>query len=135
MKFAATSRVHTDAVAEARLGRFAAVLLGSSVLLLFAFFLAAAGAITQQWFALPGFAFLVAVIAQVHFLSKIGRYQATKRRQIWLLSLAVHLVLLTAIPLYFQSLSALVLVVPELASTIVHLFGLRHASARLATGA
>jgi len=114
---------------EAKLGRLAAAALSSSVLLLGAFLSLSFASISRLWpVALIGAAVFAGYLVQVHYLSTIGRHASGRRLRTWQFSLAAHFIVFALAYLIVQDSVVFVLLLPEAASAVVHLFGIYHAS-------
>lgn len=113
---------------EATLGRVAAAVLGSSALVLAAFFVAAWATMALVWWAPLALSVTVLYVFQLHFLGNISRYPPRRRLQIWRSSLAVHVVVLVLAYAAVGSSAAFILLLPESISAVLHLVGIHHAS-------
>ena len=111
---------------ESKLGRIAACALASSMVFVFCFllFATAARAGILHVFGAP-LALAIVYAALLYFLTTIGNHPAPRRLRIWQVSLAVHLVMLFTAYAYVRHTIMLVLLLPEILSALIHLFGIR----------
>jgi hypothetical protein len=102
--------------------------LGGSVVILAAIIALAITIANKSTWVVAAAACLAIYTAQFHYLRSIGKYEARQRLQIWQLSLLGHIVLFAAVLWIVGKPSiALVLLLPEVASCLIHLVGMHRA--------
>jgi hypothetical protein len=113
---------------ERKLGRIAAALLGGSMVALGLMFVALFGLATGSSRAMALIAAGVLFVAHVWVLANIDRYAAHTRLRIWWVSFAVHVVVIVAVMSALGVGLGLVVLMPEAASAVLHVFGIAYAS-------
>ena len=114
---------------ESKLGRVAAGALASSMVLVFCFLFLVTGTSAGILHVFGGpLALAVIYAALLYFLTTIGRHPPRRRLRTWQVSLVVHLVILLAAYAYVRHPLVLLLLLPEVLSTLVHPFGIRCAA-------
>lgn len=117
-----------EAGPEARLGRLAsAASSGSLVVLAGTLALAGASIVAAWWVLLAAAACVGLLLAQVYFLSTIGRRPPALRLRIWQLSLLLHGIVFVLAYCIARDPAVFALLLPEGLSAALHLPGIRHA--------
>lgn len=120
------------ATEEARLGRLASAATSGSLVLLAAVLALAGASIAAAWWLLPAAAACVGMLlAQVYFLSTLGRRPPALRLRIWKLSLLLHGIVFAIAYGMARDPAVFALLLPEALSAALHLPGIRHASRSL----
>lgn len=112
-----------------------AALSGSMVRLLaffgFAAFTAFAGRANRALSAVTAAALFSLYLAQIHFLTTLGRHAQVRRLRTWQLSLSGHALILAAAYWIAGNPIVFILLVPELLSALLHLPDLHYASSSI----
>ena len=112
---------------EGRVARWAAISLGASILAPICALFGVLGFSYHSSYAAGLLLLPIAVyLGQIYFLDRIERYDATTRKRIWLISLALHapILVLALVWAMVSSVGVLMLFVPELISAALHLRGI-----------
>ena len=113
---------------EERLAKWSMGFLGGSIAILAVFLALAFTLATQSVLVVLALACLGIYVAQLYYLGTIGRYAPRRRLRIWQLSLVGHMALFGGVLWVVGNPSvALLVLLPEAASFVVHLIGIRHA--------
>ena len=113
---------------EVRLAKWSMGFLGGSVAILAVFLALAFTLATQSVWVVLALACLGIYVAQLYYLGTIGRYAPRRRLRTWQLSLLGHVVLFGVVLWVMGNPSvALLVLLPEAASFVIHLMGIRHA--------
>lgn len=114
---------------EERLARWAIAFLGSSLVLLAALFGLAFTVAARSTWVVVAISVLAVYATQCFFLGSIGKFEARHRLLIWQLSFLGHGLLFAAVLWFTGDPSVtVVLMLPETASSAIHLVGMHHAS-------
>lgn len=113
---------------EVRLARLSMGFLGGSVVILGVFLALAFTIATKSVWSVLAVACLGVYLAQFYYLGAIGRYEPRRRIRIWQLSLLGHIVPFGVVLWVVGEPSvALGVLLPEVVSFVIHLFGIRRA--------
>lgn len=113
---------------EQRLANGALALLASSMLLVAAVFALAFATVLGAAWATVAVACVAIYLAQFRYLASIGRQLPARRLRIWQLSLLGHGLVFAAVVFFTGNpLVSLALMVPEVASSALHMAGIYHA--------
>ncbi len=113
---------------EQRLARCSlAAMSGSVAFILLIIVLAFSISVKTSWLPLV-LACLIGYLAQFYFLAKIHRFKPKQRLHIWSWSLLGHALLLSSATYLTNDWSlTLIIFLPEIASAVMHLFGIQQA--------
>ena len=113
---------------EERLAKWSMGFLGGSITILAVFLALAFTLATQSVWVVLALVCLGVYVAQFYYLGSIGRYAPRRRLRIWQLSLVGHMALFGGVMWVVGNPSvALLVLLPEAASFVIHLIGIRHA--------
>ena len=113
---------------EERLAKWSMGFLGGSIAILAVFLALAFTLATQSVWVVLALVCLGVYVAQLYYLGTIGRYAPRRRLRIWQLSLLGHVALFAVVLWVIGNPSvALLVLLPEAASFVIHLVGIRHA--------
>lgn len=113
---------------EEKLARVSMGFLGGSVVILAVFLALAFTLATQSFWVVLALVCLSVYMAQFYYLGSIGRYEPKRRLSVWQLSLLGHVALFGVVLWVIGNPSVtLLLLLPEAASFVIHLVGMRQA--------